>query len=307
MTWSKLASGLYASKPSNVEGPVRVIIGLQAIINFVNHFMREKNLDPCIVVTNVSGGPGISTIIPRARAIISTVGGPDSHIVVVARDYNIPCIVGASEIDATALSDGVRIRMKTTGHIEIRNDERLHLTEDHMQVLRKIAFAGAIQAPVTNVDDTENPFNYLTTLGLIEQDDLILLTADGVTHLEAAYINDRRPLTDLHRVGLLTDLRLIDHKMKSIARTWQEHQQKTAKVMQDISNLYASIISYIEKYLSVIPRLAKYLERFELAHQRLFEGNTDYLVSTKLDSYHTIWCQFHEDLLRILQRERDPN
>jgi hypothetical protein len=34
------------------------------------------------------------------------------------------------------------------------------------------------------------------------------------------------------------------------------------------------------------------------------EGETEWLTSPRVDSYHTVWMQLHEDLLLALGRDR---
>lgn len=119
MSWNKVASGIFASQPGDLEGPVRMVIGLQQIVAL----MKEPVGEPCIIVTDVAGGSAVSTIIKRAKAIISTIGGPNSHIVVVARDYRVPCIVGAAELPLETLTNGDRMRMLADGTVELWKDE----------------------------------------------------------------------------------------------------------------------------------------------------------------------------------------
>jgi len=104
MSWKTIASGTFASIPTEVEGPARVVAGLKEIVAF----MKEPVGEPTIILTNVAGGSAVSTIIKRAKAIISTIGGPNSHIVVVARDYRVPCIVGATGLDLASMAAGAR-------------------------------------------------------------------------------------------------------------------------------------------------------------------------------------------------------
>ena len=118
MSWVNVASGLYASQPSEVEGLIRIVVGLPAIVAL----MREPEGEPAIIVTNVAGGSAVSTIIRRAKAIVSTIGGPNSHIVVVARDYNMPCIVAAAGLDLSTLVSGTRMQMHANGSIDIWRD-----------------------------------------------------------------------------------------------------------------------------------------------------------------------------------------
>ncbi|MGB7411096.1 MAG: PEP-utilizing enzyme [Sphingopyxis granuli] len=115
MTWTHIASGQFASEPGEVEGSVRIVCGLDQIVAL----MKEPVGEPSIIVTNVAGGSAVSTIIKRAKAIVSTIGGPLSHIVVVARDYSVPCIVGAADLPLDQLSNGDRLRLSADGRVEI--------------------------------------------------------------------------------------------------------------------------------------------------------------------------------------------
>jgi phosphoenolpyruvate-protein kinase (PTS system EI component) len=115
MSWRTLATGLFASFPTDLEGSVRVVSGVQEIVAL----MREPDSGQSVIITNVAGGSAVSTIIRRARAIISTIGGPNSHIVIVARDYNVPCIVGAKNPELLAVRNGTQLRLSKDGTIQI--------------------------------------------------------------------------------------------------------------------------------------------------------------------------------------------
>jgi hypothetical protein len=52
-------------------------------------------------------------------------------------------------------------------------------------------------------------------------------------------------------------------------------------------------------------RLGRYLERLEAAHDKVLAGDTDFVSGARVDSYHTVWFELHEDLLRMLGRERE--
>jgi phosphoenolpyruvate synthase/pyruvate phosphate dikinase len=114
MSWMKIAEGHFVSQPSEVEGLVRVVKGLEDIVSM----MREPAREPGIILTNVAGGSAVSTIIRQAKAIVSTIGGPNSHIVVVARDYGVPCIVGAEALRLEDFADGTRVRLYADGSID---------------------------------------------------------------------------------------------------------------------------------------------------------------------------------------------
>jgi hypothetical protein len=66
-----------------------------------------------------------------------------------------------------------------------------------------------------------------------------------------------------------------------------------------------------ERTAPVLRRIARALDRFESyprrlrgALQRVDEGEHEWFTSPRIDSYHTVWMQLHEDLLFALGRER---
>jgi phosphoenolpyruvate-protein kinase (PTS system EI component) len=120
MAWEKVASGLFASCPQDVEAPLRVVDGLEDIVAL----MKDKDAEQCIAVTTVAGGSAVSTIIKRTKAVVTTIGGPQSHIVVVSRDYGVPCVVAAGDLDVGALTNGTAMRLTESGevHLEVNGD-----------------------------------------------------------------------------------------------------------------------------------------------------------------------------------------
>jgi hypothetical protein len=52
------------------------------------------------------------------------------------------------------------------------------------------------------------------------------------------------------------------------------------------------------------PRFTSYRQRFAAALAGVDDGRHELVSSPTQDSVHTIWFEFHEDLLRTLGRER---
>jgi hypothetical protein len=66
-----------------------------------------------------------------------------------------------------------------------------------------------------------------------------------------------------------------------------------------------------ERAAPVLRRVARVLDRFDAYPRRLRaalrhvdEGETEWFTSPRIDSYHTVWMQVHEDLLLALGRDR---
>jgi hypothetical protein len=51
-------------------------------------------------------------------------------------------------------------------------------------------------------------------------------------------------------------------------------------------------------------RFGGYCGRLRAARQRVVDGERDWLTSPRVDSYHTVWMELHEDLLAALGLER---
>jgi hypothetical protein len=54
----------------------------------------------------------------------------------------------------------------------------------------------------------------------------------------------------------------------------------------------------------VIDRFGTYRSRLRAARRQVEEGEHAWLTSPRIDSYHTVWMQLHEDLLLALGKER---
>ena len=56
--------------------------------------------------------------------------------------------------------------------------------------------------------------------------------------------------------------------------------------------------------IDAAPHLLSHLDRLSSALERVAQGMTDWFAHPAIDSYHTTWFEMHEDLLRVLGRER---
>lgn len=54
-----------------------------------------------------------------------------------------------------------------------------------------------------------------------------------------------------------------------------------------------------------LKRLSIYATKLLTALEKAEDGEIEWVSGAKIESYHTVWFELHEDLLRILGRERD--
>jgi hypothetical protein len=78
-----------------------------------------------------------------------------------------------------------------------------------------------------------------------------------------------------------------------------------AKVLDELAGLHEQALPTLEAFTAQEPRLSAHLDALEEAQRRIAGGDRDYVSGARIPSYHTVWFELHEDLLRILGRERE--
>jgi hypothetical protein len=61
----------------------------------------------------------------------------------------------------------------------------------------------------------------------------------------------------------------------------------------------------LDRFAELEPRLGVYRRRLDDAYDKALAGDHDWVSGARIDSYHTVWFELHEDLLRMLGRERE--
>jgi hypothetical protein len=61
----------------------------------------------------------------------------------------------------------------------------------------------------------------------------------------------------------------------------------------------------LEELTALEERMAQYQRRLDAAYDKVLAGEHEFVSAPRLDSYHTVWFELHEDLLRMLGRERE--
>ena len=111
---------------------------------------------------------------------------------------------------------------------------------------------------------------------------------------------------------------VLDHKMKSIVTAWQmkevdgqqvlnDHADADydAAVLQRLVELHVETTAWISPLLAGLPRLASYGKRLDAAAEKAAGGDGMYIASPRVDSYHGVWFELHEDLIRLSGKTRE--
>jgi pyruvate,orthophosphate dikinase len=110
---------------------------------------------------------------------------------------------------------------------------------------------------------------------------------------------------------------LLDHRMKDTVTAWQMREVDGTQTFNDHTDpaydegvlarlvaLHADASTWLAPLVAGLPRLAAYGDRLELAAAQAAEGDGRYVASPRVDSYHSIWFELHEDLILLAGRNR---
>jgi hypothetical protein len=78
-----------------------------------------------------------------------------------------------------------------------------------------------------------------------------------------------------------------------------------ADVLSRLAELHLAASAWITPLLGGLPRLAAYARRLDVAAAAAAGGDSLYIASPRVDSYHGVWFELHEDLIRLAGRTRE--
>ena len=109
----------------------------------------------------------------------------------------------------------------------------------------------------------------------------------------------------------------INRELKQLMTAWQtieidgesvlnEHTNKDYddRLIDRLGALHERAEAVLRQLAAGLPRLAIYAEKLEVALEKAEDGAIEWVSGVKIESYHTVWFELHEDLLRILGRAR---
>lgn len=78
-----------------------------------------------------------------------------------------------------------------------------------------------------------------------------------------------------------------------------------AKIIDKLGAVLDRTTTVLAPLTTAQPSVDRFLSRIADALTRAEDGELDYVSSVRIDSFHTVWFQMHEHILRITGRERD--
>jgi pyruvate,orthophosphate dikinase len=144
------------------------------------------------------------------------------------------------------------------------------------------------------------------------------LTADGKALGAEMLAEDRATWGEVEAGEALDGFIALDGRMKTIVTAWQMRTQDgrpvindhsdaayDAAVLADLGALHADATDWLLSLTSGLPRLARYGRRLDAAAAAAVAGDGRYVASPRVDSYHGVWFELHEELIRLAGRTRE--
>ncbi len=308
----------------------------------------------------------------RACGILTATGGFASHAAVVARDWNKPAVVGASEVAPDPSGGTVAIAGRvypagtlisidgSTGDVfegraagveEVVPEAKvllgwaheLGIVPDAEGTAPAPAGAGVASPPdgapasadaalrMLVVRDFRDPASLAAALGCPADDATAVLgelvgsglaepsagafrlTADGKALGAQLLASDAAAWGAGPAAAALDAFIVLDRRVKAFATAWQlkdgapnahADADYDAGVLASLAPLHADVEAWLDGAVAGLPRLAQYGVRLAAAAEAVAGGNGKYVASPRVDSYHGVWFELHEDLILLAGRNR---
>jgi hypothetical protein len=106
-------------------------------------------------------------------------------------------------------------------------------------------------------------------------------------------------------LGLFTDWQMIPAAGGERVPNDHSDAEYDAGIVDRLGAQHERAEKALDRFAGLDPRLGVYKARLEEAYDKVLAGDLDYVSGARIDSYHTVWFELHEDLLRMLGRERE--
>jgi hypothetical protein len=102
----------------------------------------------------------------------------------------------------------------------------------------------------------------------------------------------------------------INRRLREVCSAWQTRADGTPNdhtdaayddtVRDRLDEVHSSIGPILRRLAEVKPRYASYRPRLQAALDKFDDGESNWLASPLIDSYHTVWMQLHQELILML-------
>ena len=168
------------------------------------------------------------------------------------------------------------------------------------------------------VSDVELIAQNLIDEGLLERSRIGMKLTEKGKAAAAKILEDVRQTTDLAALETFYQaFTPINQDYKKSVSSWQiktvggstepnDHKdaEYDQQVLTEMFKDHDSLKHLVATQLASCPLLLAYARRLEIAYAHVSAGHHQFVTGALIDSYHTVWFEFHEALIRLSGRDR---
>jgi len=107
---AKIGQGIVTSG-TGCKGVLRVVESVADVLRLL-----KEDLSDVILLTPTASATIMTPLFPRIIGVLCTTGGATSHVAIVAREFDLPCVMGI-EFSRDDSLDGCAIEVNAQGEI----------------------------------------------------------------------------------------------------------------------------------------------------------------------------------------------
>ena len=96
---------------SGCQGVLRVVESVEDVLG-----LMKEDISDVILLTPTASATIMTPLFPRIKGVVCSTGGATSHVAIVAREFDLSCIMGV-QFDYEGELDGCAIDMNAEGEI----------------------------------------------------------------------------------------------------------------------------------------------------------------------------------------------
>ena len=244
---------------------------------------------------------GSTAVVPEAATLLAW-----------AKELNIP--IGDDGGESTPASPPTATVQEAQRPAELAADDAMR----GLLIKGLVAPEGLAIALSSTADEVKPLVDGLVAQGLAETTaGAFRLTGEGKLRALDVFAADRaRAGGEAACVDALDRFIALDVRMKDLVTGWQirdaanqvfnDHSDAAydAGILEKLGALHGDVVDLLNLLGSKLWRMACYRGRLERALGQARTGDQRFVASPRVDSYHSVWFELHEDLIRLSGRLR---
>lgn len=77
-----------------------------------------------------------------------------------------------------------------------------------------------------------------------------------------------------------------------------------ARIIDKLGGVHERVEPILQAFAALLPRYGRYIDLLGTALEHAEDGDIAWVSDATIASYHTVWFELHEDILRVLGRQR---